>query len=83
MAAMAQNALNGRDLVSSPRGAAAREFAALEYRGEDFRWIASQMRPAPARKGGFRARWTRFRRSIGFPAETELEADPVPDIGTA
>jgi hypothetical protein len=76
-------ARNGPGPVSSPRGAAAREFAALEYRREDYRWITAQTRPARARKGGLRAHWRRFRRSIGFPPETEAEADPVPDLGPA
>ena len=83
MAQALPNVRNDRGTDLSPRGAAVREFAALEFPREDFRWIASQVRPVPARTGGFRARWDRFRRSIGSPRETETEADPVPDPGAA
>ncbi|HYA57095.1 MAG TPA: hypothetical protein VEH57_01335 [Thermoplasmata archaeon] len=68
---------NDLGVVPSPRGVAVREFAALEYPREDFRWIAAQTRPAPAHRVGLRTRWGRFWHSIGSHAEMET-GDTVP-----
>ena len=70
---------NDLGVVPSPRGVAVREFAALEYPREDFRWIAAQTRPGPAHKTGrVRAGLRRIWRSIGSRAEMETDADQVP-----
>ncbi len=83
MTLAATNVRNVRGVDLSPRGAAVREFAAREYPREDFRWIASMVRPAPAPRSGLRARWDRFRRSFGSPRETETDAETVAGPGTA